>query len=71
MTKRLDRLLEIGGETIRAVGLINELRQGKNGANAAALAALLEREVRATVAAALKSRRRKRDRSSGKFLPRR
>jgi len=67
MATRIERLIAVGRDALEAIRAADELRKGKNGANVAKLADILEREARDVVAAALKRRRRRKRTTGGKF----
>lgn len=58
MARSLQALTDLAVEVARGFKAINELRSGKNGANASALAELLEKRLRNVVAGRMRSRRR-------------
>ena len=71
MARSLQALTDLAVDVARGFKAINELRLGKNGTNAAALADILERRLRNVVSGRMKARRRAvkaaRD-SRGRFL---
>ena len=58
MARSLQSLTDLAVDVARGFKAINELRMGKNGVNAAALADILERRLRLVVAGRMKARRR-------------
>ena len=57
---RLDKLIEQAAVLARAAKAINDLRRGKDGPAAAALATAIEQETRRIIAATVRRRRRSR-----------
>ena len=58
MARSLQALTDLAVDVARGFKAINELRTGRNGVNAAALADILERRLRSVVAGRMKARRR-------------
>ena len=57
---RLDKLIEQAAVLARAAKAVNDLRKGKDGAAATALATAIEQETRRIIAIAVRRRRRSR-----------